>query len=152
MSCGFIFLLFNFLGLSLDDNTTQLTWICHINKLSNKISQCMGILNRLSHLNLAMLLWGFKCDNVFKLPKKIARILSLSKYNAHTDCFFKNSKLFKENDILNVHELKFYYKYKNNKLPYYLKMLPFHADTKTHGHDTYIKYNMHHSVGKYVFC
>ncbi len=33
---------FNFLGLSLDEH---LTWICHINKISNKISQCMGILN-----------------------------------------------------------------------------------------------------------
>ncbi len=33
-----------FLGLSLDEH---LTWTCHINKISNKISQCMGILNRL---------------------------------------------------------------------------------------------------------
>ncbi len=35
---------FNFLGLTLDE---LLDWKCHINKLSNKISQCMGILNRL---------------------------------------------------------------------------------------------------------
>ncbi len=34
----------NFLGLTLDEH---LDWKCHINKLSNKISQCMGILNRL---------------------------------------------------------------------------------------------------------
>ncbi len=35
---------FNFLGLTIDEH---LTWKCHINKISNKISQCMGILNRL---------------------------------------------------------------------------------------------------------
>ncbi len=37
---------FNFLRLTLDEH---LTWKCHINKLSSKISQCMGILNRLKH-------------------------------------------------------------------------------------------------------
>ncbi len=35
---------FNFLGLTLDEH---LTWKCDVNKISNKISQCMGILNRL---------------------------------------------------------------------------------------------------------
>ncbi len=37
---------FNFLGLTLHEH---LTWKCHINKISNNISQCMGILNRLKH-------------------------------------------------------------------------------------------------------
>ncbi len=37
---------FNFLGLILDEH---LTWKYHVNKISNKISQCMGILNRLKH-------------------------------------------------------------------------------------------------------
>ncbi len=35
---------YNFLRLTIDEH---LTWKCHINKISNKISQCMGILNRL---------------------------------------------------------------------------------------------------------
>ncbi len=35
---------FNFLRLTLKEH---LDWKCHINKLSNKISQCMGILNKL---------------------------------------------------------------------------------------------------------
>ncbi len=68
---------FNFLGLTLDE---YLDWKCHINKLSNKISQCMGNLNRLkrflpiqtkiliynslvlSHLIFGILLWDFKCE------------------------------------------------------------------------------------------
>ncbi len=40
---------FNFLELALDEH---LTWKCHINKISNKISQCMGILNRLNAFSL----------------------------------------------------------------------------------------------------
>ncbi len=63
----------------------------------------MGILNRLkhflpiqtkiliynslvlSHLNFGILLCVYKWEKVFKFQKKIVRILSLSKYNAHTD-------------------------------------------------------------------
>ncbi len=104
----------------------HLTWKCHI----NKIYQCMGILNRLkrflpihtklliynslvlSHLNFGILLWGFKYGKVFKLQKKVVRILSLSKYNAHTEPIFKKIKLLKIRDILKLQELKFYYKYK----------------------------------------
>ncbi len=76
----------NFLGVTLDEH---LTWKCHVNKISNKISQCMGILNRLkhslpiqtkiliynslvlSHLNFGILLWGYKCEKVFKLQNKL---------------------------------------------------------------------------------
>ncbi len=46
----------------------------------------------LSHLNFGILLWGYKCDKVFKLQKKIVRILSLSKYNAHTDVLLKKNE------------------------------------------------------------
>ena len=102
--------------------------------------------------NFGILLWGFKCDKVFKLPKKIVRILSLSKYNAHTDPLFKILKLLKVNDIFKLQELKFYYKYKNNKLPHYLQALPFYPNTKTHDHDTRIKHNIHHPKGKHVFA
>ncbi len=37
---------FNFLGLTLNEN---LNWKNHINKISNKISKSMGILNKLKH-------------------------------------------------------------------------------------------------------
>ncbi len=80
---------FNFPGLTLDEH---LTWKCHINKISNKISQCMGILNRLkcflpiqtkvliynsivfSHLNFGILIWGYNFEKVSKLQKKVIRI------------------------------------------------------------------------------
>ncbi len=37
---------FYFVGLSLDEH---LTWNCHLNKISNKTFQCMGILNILKY-------------------------------------------------------------------------------------------------------
>ncbi len=138
---------FNFLGLTLDEH---LTWKCHINKLSSKISQCMGILNRLKHflptqtkvlifnslvlphLKFGILIWGFKCEKVSKLQMRVIRILSMGKYNAHSEPLFKKHKLLKMCDILKLQELKFYYKYKNSKLPHYLQSLHFHPNSNTH--------------------
>ncbi len=106
----------------------------------------------LSHLNFGILLWGFKCETVFKLQKQIVRISILSKYNAHTDAIFKHLKLLKVSDILKLQELKFYYKYKNNTLRHYLQALPFHPNTRTHDHNTHIKHNIHHHIGKHDFA
>ncbi len=91
---------FNFLGLTLDEN---LSWKRHRNKISNRISKSMDILNKLkhiipiktkiliynslvlSHLNFGIFAWGFQCARLTKLQKKIIRILSRSKYDAHRE-------------------------------------------------------------------
>ena len=96
---------FNFLGIHFNE---QLNWKSHIDKLSVKCCRILGILNRLKrilplnikiilynslmlpHLNYGIALWGFKCERILKLQKKAARILSASKYNAHTEPLFKN--------------------------------------------------------------
>ncbi len=75
---------FNFLVLTLDEH---LTWKCHVNKISNKISQYMGILNKLksflplqtevlicnslvlSHLNPSIPVCGFKCEKLIYIRK-----------------------------------------------------------------------------------
>ncbi len=117
---------FNFLGLTINEH---LNWKSHIDKLANKISETMGVLNKLkhfvpinarvniynslilSHVNYCILAWGHRCERITELQKRIVRILSLSKYNAHTEPIFKTLKLPKVIDILNLQELKFYYKY-----------------------------------------
>ncbi len=87
------------------------------------------------------------CERIVKLQKKIVRITSLSKYNAHTEPIFKLLKLLKVKDILKLHELKFYFKYKNNKLPWYIYNLPFvqnadiHNTIDTHSLQGFSKYN-----------
>ncbi len=71
------------------------------------------------------------------------RSISVSKYNAHIEPIFKQLELLKLMDILKLQELKFYYKYKNKRLPYYLQSLPFHYNSETHQHNTCIQQNIH---------
>ena len=40
-----------------------------------------------------------KTKKIFKLQKKAIRIISLAKYNAHTEPLFKTLNLLKMNDI-----------------------------------------------------
>ncbi len=84
--------------------------------------------------------------------KRFIRILSRSKYNAHTEQIFKEFKLLKLEDLLKLQELKLYYKNKNNKLPYYLQNLPFELNTITQDHSTRIQHNIHQPKTNYVYA
>ncbi len=95
------------------------------------------------HLNYRVLIWGYKCEWLTKLQKRIIRIISLGKYNSHSEPFFKSLKLLKLDDILKLQELKFYYKFENGKLPCYLSKLLFIRNTIIHGYDTRINHNIH---------
>ncbi len=157
---------FDFLGLTLSEN---LNWKHHIDKIANKISRSIGILNKqkhfipiesklhiyssliLSHINLGILAWGYKCERIIKLQKKAVRIISLSKYNAHTEPLFKQLKLLKVKDILKVQELKFYFKYKQGLLPSYLMNLPFYSNADTHSHNTRQQHKLHAPFTKHEY-
>ena len=100
---------FMFLGILFDES---LTWKCHINMVTKKISKVIGILNRLiyvfpqnallsiyhslfaSYLN-GLLLWGTNVNRVSKLPKKTV----ISEYLAHSEPLFKTLKLLKIDDL-----------------------------------------------------
>ena len=71
----------------------------------------------LPHLNYGILLWGFNSDQLFKLQKRLVRIIKLKKYNAHTDPLFKDLKILKIKDMFIQNELKFLFKLENNLLP-----------------------------------
>ena len=116
---------FNFLGITLDNH---LNWNAHINKLFGKISRTTGVLNKiklflpsrilktiyssliLCQLNYGILAWGQNNKRVFKLQKRAIRIITCSRYNAHSEPLFKELKLLKVEDILKLQQLKFYYK------------------------------------------
>ena len=79
----------NLLGLAIHEN---LSWNNHIEKISIKFCKIMGILNKLKcflptnikiilynslmlpHLNYRIMAWGFKCDRISKLQKKVINI------------------------------------------------------------------------------
>ena len=149
---------FNFLGLTLD---TKLDWKRHSNNTSNKISRTIGVLNKLKnvlpqhiktiiyntlilpHLNYCILCWGFKCNRVFALQKKAIRIITCSRYNAHTEPLFKTIKLLKFSDLLKLRELNFYYKFIHKLLPIPLQNWQIIRNTNIHEHNTRRQTNLH---------
>ena len=142
---------FNFLGLTLDEN---LNWKAHINKISNKISRAIGIMNKLKHIlplnikltlyntlilphiNYNIMVWGNHTDKIFKQQKKSLRIITCSKYNCHTNPIFKDLKILKVQDILYQKILKFYFKLKNDSLPRSFNYLTLTHSYDIHDHDT----------------
>ena len=145
---------FIFLGLTLDET---LSWKTHIQDVSNKISKTIGILNRLKNVlpgNILKLIysslvlpriyycnlaWGHNPGRIIKLQKKAIRIISNSKYNAHTEPLFKKMKLLTVADIHKLCKLKLFYKLENNTLPPYFWHYMFSANrtNKTRNKDTY---------------
>ena len=142
---------FDFLGVTLDE---YINWTPHTNKLVVKLSKYSGILNKLkcylpshilkmlycsliqSHLNYAILAWGNQCDRLEKNQKWLLRIITNSKYNAHTDPLFKQLELLKLSDLVTLNALKFYYKYSNMQLPEYFYNFNITTQGVHHTHNT----------------
>ena len=101
---------FNFLGVLLDKD---LSWDAHTNALVGKISGTTGILNRLElflpqyiiktiytylilcELNYGILYGVTTIIDAYKLQKRAVRIISCSKFNAHSEPLLKKLNLLK---------------------------------------------------------
>ena len=64
----------------------------------------------LSSLNYGILVCGYNTDRLFKVQKRAVRVISKSKFNAHTDPLFQNLQILKIEDIHKLNVLKLYYK------------------------------------------
>ena len=80
--------------------------------------------------------WGFDCNRLTVLQKRIVRIITASKYNAHTEPLFKKLGLLKLEDMMKHNTLKFYYKFKKNKIPSYFKNYQDLTQRQIHGRNT----------------
>ena len=85
-----------------------LDWNSHTIKISNKLSKAIGIMHKLRkiipmkilklmyssmilpHLYFGITVWGFTCRRVYGLQKKAIRIITKSKFNAHTEPLFRD--------------------------------------------------------------
>ena len=141
---------FCFLGLTINEN---LNWKSHLNKVSNKISRTLGVMNRLKHflttdtlrtiynslilphLNYCILVWGFECKRIQKIQKKCVRVITASKFNSHSEPLFKALNLLKVEDIFKSQSLKFYHKHVNDKLPSYFSDM-FISKSSVHNYRT----------------
>ena len=127
---------FNFLGI---DFNSKLTWTNHINKISNKISRTIGVMNKIketvpqkilkliynsliySHLNYGNLLWGHDTRRLFILQKKAVRVICNSKSRSHCDPLFIKLGLLKLKDIFNLRQAKFFFNLMNDNMPSYFQ-------------------------------
>ena len=158
---------FDFLGLTINEN---LNWSAHTNKISNKISRSIGIINKLknyipthiklilyyslilSHLQYCILIWGYQPGRLLKLQKKAERIITNSKYNAHTEPIFKHLDLLKFNDLVKLNELKFFYKYSHQTLPQKINEIPIQPNHTIHQHNTRSRYQIHTQLVKHEYA
>lgn len=142
---------FKFLGVIIDSN---LSWKYHIEMLSNKISKYCGILAKLKHylpsfilrtlyysminsqLNYGLLVWGYDSNRIFKLQKRSIRLVTRSRYNAHTQPLMKQLKILSLPDMLLLKSMKFYYKYKHEEVPKYFISFNLTTQGANHDHDT----------------
>ena len=73
----------------------------------------------LPHLSYCVLSLGAEVEDIHKLQKKALRIISYSKFRAHTEPICKTLNMLKIKDIYQLSIMKFYYKLVNKKLPHY---------------------------------
>lgn len=131
----------------------HLSWKPHVDKIANKISKTIGIINKIkytlpqniliilynslitSHLNYCLLAWGFELKRIYKLQKKIVRIITNSNFIAHSDPLFKKLNILKIKDLFELNLLKFFYKLKKENIPYYFTNL-YTRGRQMHDHNT----------------
>ena len=95
---------FCFLGIIIDENLTKQN---HVEMVKNKLSKITGILNKLmfiypqniiltiynslfvSHINYGSLVWGTNTNQIYKMQKRVIRIITHSHYIAHTQPLLK---------------------------------------------------------------
>ncbi len=70
----------------------------------------------LCQLNYGILVSGLSCMRIFRLQKRFMRIITCSKYNAHSEPLFKQLKF---QDMQKLQERKSYYRLVHRQLPSY---------------------------------
>ena len=71
------------------------------------------------HLQFCILAWGYEYNRVYNPQKKALRIMTASKYNAHTEPLFNQLNIMKLEDSYSLQCLNFYHKFNTNSLPKY---------------------------------
>ena len=150
-----------FLGVIINQT---LTWNDHIRAVQQKVNKNSGIIRKISkslpqsvlvnlyhtlvepYLTYCNIVWGINrttlLDKLFISQKKIIRIITLSKYNAHT------KPLFARLSVLTVYQLNdfqvacFVYRCIHNILPSKFRAM-FHANNSVYSYNTRNCLNLH---------
>ena len=125
-----------FLGIWIDES---LSFLGHLAKLKSKLNSglyalatCSKIvpfrIRKLiyhslleSHLHFGSIIYGAtnpkNLGQIETIQRKALRILTRSKYNAHTDPLFKKHNILKLSDLIQLNQTLFVRQFKNGKLP-----------------------------------
>ena len=99
------------------------SWIVLKRYLPTKILRVLYNSLILPHIQYVILSWGSKLSRLSKLQKRATRVITCSRFNAHTEPLFKSLKLLKLEDLLYLIVLKLYYKLCHGDLPVYITNL-----------------------------
>ena len=127
---------FNLLGITINKS---LKWKSHVDVSCNKVLKYIAVIHRtkkylpfsvfqamyksliLPIIYYGLLLWGPHCERLFLLQKRIMRVITNSKYIAHTDPIFMTLNLLKLPDLYRLQLYKLYYKIKIQTVPAYFR-------------------------------
>ena len=158
---------FNFLGIHFNQH---LSWKPHITHISNLITKFVGVLNRLknilptsiklmiynalilSRINYGISAWGYQCERIFKLQKRAVRLITLAKFNAHSEPIFKSLNLLKVQDVFEICQMRFYHNYLNKNLPHFFNQMIFQNNNQIHRYETRINSQFHLPKIKHSFA
>ena len=143
-----------FLGVDIDE---KLKWDIHINMVKKRISKFFFAINKAKHVMdrhhlqtlcyslvypyvlYGITVWGSTyhayLSKLVMMQKKIIRIITGAKYDAHAEPLFKTAKLLKLDDIYRLQIRKYMFCYIHNTLPKSLNKL-FSLSNETHTHVT----------------
>jgi len=129
-----------FLGVIIDD---KCLYKSHINYIANKISKFVGILHRAKgildiqslkvlyftlvqpYFTYCLTIWGHTYESylsrLYALQKKIIRIISREKYDAHTKPLFKSHKIMRINELYNYFISTLVYRSRRGEIPFPFK-------------------------------
>ena len=146
---------FNFLGITINKS---LNWKSHVNVSCNKVLKYIAVIHRtkkylpfsvlqtmyksliLPIIYYGLLLWGPHCERLFLLQKRIMRVITNSKYIAHTDPIFKTLNLLKLPDLYRQQLYKLYYKIKKQTVPAYFRHILTEVVNPYNTRNTFFKY------------
>ena len=104
------------------------------------------------YINYCITTWGYQRNRLVKIQKKAVRIITLNKYNSHTEPLFKKLNTLKVEDLLKLQELKFYYKYRHQNLPVYFLNWQITPNTYIHNYNTRRTTELHTYRTKHEFA
>ena len=71
------------------------------------------------HIQYGILCWGHKSSRIFNLQKRAMRLITNSKYNAHSEPLYKKLKCLTVPDTFTLKMLKFHYNIEKGTIPHY---------------------------------